>query len=406
MRILQVNKFYYRRGGAETYLFDLMKLLADQGHEIVPFAMKHPENEENGFESFFIDEVDYNATSPWYSRIHQAGRMIYSFHAANRMKALLNIAEPSIAHVHNIYHQVSPSILDVLGRREIPVVMTLHDYKLACPNYKMRTKGEVCERCVPRNFYRAAQYRCVKDSLLASIACATELYLHRYTGIYEKNVKFFVTPSNALKGKMAASGIPEDKLKLLPNFAHVGRFTPSYEATDYLIYFGRLAEEKGLLTLLESMRKFASGRLVIVGDGPLAGTLQRTVVEQGLSNVQLIGRKSGTELEDLIRGARATVLPSQWYENCPISVIESYASGTPVLGANIGGIPEMIEDGRTGLLFEPFSPEDLLAKIEHIYGDDELVEEMGRNARLKAEREFDSALHLDRLLGIYEEALA
>jgi len=294
----------------------------------------------------------------------------------------------------------------VLGRREIPVVMTLHDYKLACPNYKMRTQGEVCERCLPRNFYRAVQYRCVKDSLLASTACATELYLHRFMGIYEKNVKFFVAPSNALKSKIAASGIQEDKLKLLPNFAHVGSFVPAYEATDYLIYFGRLAEEKGLLTLLESMRKYGSGRLVIVGDGPLAHTLQRTVVEQELSNVQLIGHKSGAELRDLIRGARATVLPSQWYENCPISVIESYASGTPVLGANIGGIPEMIEDGRTGLLFEPFSPEDLLAKIEHIYGDDALVEEMGRNARLKAEHEFDSALHLDRLLDIYKEALA
>lgn len=406
MRILQVNKYFYRKGGAETYLFDLLDLLAGAGHEVVPFAMRHPENRASEFDRFFVDEVDYDVPAPWYRRARQAARMVYSVQAASRMRSLVDAHRPDIAHVHNIYHQISPSILRVLARRSIPVVMTLHDYKLACPNYKLRTQGEICERCLSGKYYRAVKYRCIRGSLLGSAVCATELFLHRASGIYEDNVTTFLAPSNAMKSKVVASGIPDAKVEVLPNFVHVDRFTPSYEPSGYVVYFGRLSEEKGLLTLLESMRRVTGCRLVVAGDGPLRETLHRFVAGNGLHNVELVGRRTGAELERLVRDARATVLPSEWYENCPISVLESCAWGTPVIGARIGGIPELIEDGRTGLLFEPFSVEDLAAKIELVCGDDDLPREMGRNARLKAQREFDVTTHLERLVDVYDRALA
>ncbi len=405
MRILVANKFYYQKGGGEVYLFDLMATLHAHGHEVIPFAMHHELNMASDYAAFFVDKVDYNQADSWHVNIKKAWRILYSHQAKNKMAALLEQTQPELAHLQNIYHQISPSILPILKKHGIPVIMTLHDLKLLCPNYKMVTNGEICERCKPRRFYQAVRHRCVKDSLLASAVCAVELYLHQYTGVYEKNVDKFITPSRFYQQKMVEHGFPEKKLVCIPTFLHVYRYTPVYDFDDYFIYCGRLSEEKGLLTLVEAMRRVKRGRLYIVGDGPLRTRLQRTVEAYGLKNIYITGPKWDEDLVSLMSSARFTVVPSEWYENSPNSLVRGYAYGKPVIGANIGGIPEMIENERTGLLFEPFSVEDLAEKIDYLLGHDGVVVQMGKNARAKAESEYDSEQHYAELMRVYSEAM-
>lgn len=269
----------------------------------------------------------------------------------------------------------------------------------------MRTQGTVCERCKPRRFYQAVVHRCIKDSVLASIVCAAELYLHRYTGVYETNVDTFITTSRFYQQKMIEWGIPEKQLVCIPNFVHANRYAPVYGGDDYFLYFGRLSEEKGLFTLLKAMRRLQQGTLYIVGDGPLYEPLRQTIAEYRLKNVHLTGPKWNEELVSLISRARFTVLPSEWYENCPIALMESYAYGKPVLGANIGGIPEMIQHGETGLLFESYNVEDLAEKIRYLLTHDSVAAQMGRHARSKVEREYHPERHYAALAQVYREVL-
>lgn len=403
MRVLLANKFYHRRGGAEVYLFDIMAILQEHGHEVVPFSMRHELNVASDYESFFVDNADYDQPGSWMANLRKASRILYSRQARQKITALIDHTHPNLAHVHNIYHQISPSILPVLKRKGLPVIMTLHDLKLLCPNYKMRTQGAVCERCKPNRFYQAILHRCVRNSLPASALCAAESYLHRYSGVYESNVDMYITPSQFYRRKMIEWGMPENKLVCVPTFTDVQQYRPFYTGDGYLIYLGRLAEEKGLLTLVDAMLRVPQGKLYIIGEGPLYGILQKRIGEYKLQNVHLTGPKWNEELEHLISGARFTVVPSEWYENSPNSLARSYAHGKPVLGANIGGIPEMIEEGRTGLLFEPGSAEDLAAKIRYLLSHEGLAVEMGKNARVKAEQEYSPQAHYSKLIAVYSK---
>ena len=380
-----------------------MALLQSHGHEVIPFAMRHELNPASAHDTFFVDRVNFDEQHSWRGDIRKALKILYSLEAKQKIEALLDLTHPDVAHVHNIYHQISPSILPVLKRRGLPVVMTVHDLKLLCPNYKMRTHGAICERCKPRRFYQAVLHRCVKDSIVASAVCAVEAYLHRFAGLYETNVDKFITPSRFYQRKLVEWGMSEKKIVFIPNFTRLDRFVPASGGEDYFVYFGRLAEEKGLLTLVEAMRRIRRGTLFIVGDGPLYSVIQDAISEYRLQNVHLTGFKRDAELADLIRKARFTVFPSEWYENCSMALIESYAWGKPALGANIGGISEMIDEGETGLLFEPFSVEDLAEKLDYLLAHDDVTAHMGKNARAKAEKEYGSERHYAALMRLYSE---
>jgi glycosyltransferase involved in cell wall biosynthesis len=403
VRVLVGNKFWYAKGGTESYLFELVDELEARGCDVIPFAMKHAGNRPTPYARFFVDEVDYHAPHSLYGKIRTAARMLYSRHAAGRLRELVDAHPPDIAHLHNIYHQLSPAILPILSRRGIPVVMTLHDLKLACPNYKMRTQGRICERCVGGAYHHAVLHRCIGGSIVSSTLCAIELSTHRWSGVYENNVARFIVPSRFYRQKMIESGIPASKLVWIPNFTSIERFAPAYDGGNYFVYFGRLSEEKGLFTLLEAVRTFSGGSLLVIGDGPARASLERAAA--GLDHVRVLGPKHGGELQDLVRGARFSVIPSEWYENCSMSCIESFACGTPVIGARIGGLPEMIEHNETGLLVEPGSPVDLREQIEWLFARPSEAARMGRAARAKAEFDYSPQVHLDRLLNVYHEAL-
>jgi len=298
---------------------------------------------------------------------------------------------------------LTTAIFDAALRLQVPSVLTLHDYKLICPSYLLLREGRVCELCAKGEAYHCLLKRCHKGSLAASAVYVVETYFTRWLKKYDA-LRFFICPSKFLLDKHAAGGVSPEKLIYLPNAVDVSAFTPRFECGSYALFVGRLSREKGVKTLLAAMEGL-DVPLKIVGDGPLRGELEARAQSRGMDGVEFMGYRSGDELAELFRQAAFLVFPSEWYENAPMTILEAYGYGKAVLGADIGGIPEMIVDGETGLLFPPADAEALREKIAYLWSNRARVEEMGRNARQRVEREYNSELHYERLLGIYEKAM-
>ena len=410
MKILMVDKFYFVKGGAERYLFELSKILEARGHRIIPFAMNHPMNFPSSYAEFFVDRVDYTPSSPW-TRVWMSfvalPRMIYSFQARNRLERLIRRTKPDIAHLHMIDHQLSPSILHVLKRYGIPVVQTVHQYKLVCPNYRlynMRTH-RICEKCLDRRYYHPILERCHMDSALAGCMLAIETVSHKAMKIYERHVDLFHVPSRFMGGKLRQGGVDPGKIDHLFYTIALDDYSPHFDSEDYFVYYGRLAEEKGIPTLLKAMRRVEGSRLLIVGDGPQRKELEFFCETNRLWNVEFLGLRSGEELKSIVARSKFVLVPSEWYDNSPLVIYEAFALGKPVIGSALGGIPELVEHERTGLLFEAGNSEMLSEHIRFLLRHPRLIRSLGRNAREKAEKEFAPRFHYREMMQKYKRLL-
>ena len=399
MRILQVNKFHYLRGGAEKYFLDMSAQLSAHGHEVAVFSMQHPKNIPSPWEKYFVSRLSFNEAK-WRDKLLAPGRILWSLEAQRKFTSLVKDFGPDIIHIHNIYHQISPSILAVAKKYRIPVVMHLHDYKLVCPNYKLYTQGEICERCLKRRYYQAVCHNCFRDSFFMSALVMKEMYFHHsILKIYEKSVDRFIAPSQFMKDTVVKFGQPEDKVEVLYNFVNQDQTTLT-TVKDYLLYFGRLSEEKGLPVVLralsETKKKY---KLKIAGEGPELVNLRRQVRDLKLDNqVEFLGFQSGEALARTIKEAKAILMPSVWLENMPFALLEAVAAGKVVIASRTGGLPEVIVDGRTGFLFETGNSADLVKVLDDLDNHD--LEVMGQAAKKAAEKfNFDS--HLEKLLKIY-----
>jgi len=332
-------------------------------------------------------------------------RIIYSTEAKRKMEKLISEQKPDLAHIHNIYHQISPSILPVLHQKGIPVVMSLHDYKLVCPNYKLMTQGEVCEKCNSSKYYQAVLHKCVKNSFSASLLNCMEMYIHKFLKLYEKNVDLFISPSLFMRDKLSEFGMNQSRIAYLPPWTKEIKSSPSYTYSDFFLYFGRISKEKGVDTLIQAMEKVKFGKLLIIGDGEEKERLQGYVDQNKVDNVTFMGFVERSKLNDLIRASRFVVLPSEWYENSPSVIYESFAFGKSVIGSRIGGIPELIEDGENGLLFEPKNVDELAEKIKYLYHHPLLAEKMGIAAREKVEEKYSEEEYYKKLLGLYDSLI-
>jgi glycosyltransferase involved in cell wall biosynthesis len=402
MNILIVNKFYYLRGGAERSVFDTASLLERNGHRVIPFAMKDGRNLPTPYDRYFVENVEFNKQHTLREKMAITVRVIYFQQARERLERLLRRERIDLAHLHNIAHQISPSILRSLRKFGIPVVQTLHDYKLICPTYTMLAGGERCERCAGGRFYRAALRRCNKNSLSATLLNVVEMYVHRALGVY-RDVDLFISPSLFLRRKLIEAGIKASSIFYLPNAIDTNQYTPKYGGQDYCLYFGRLSAEKGVDTLIRSMKRLKDLRLLIVGDGLQQDALAGLIRKEGLGNVQMLGPLHGDELKNVVRDSLFVVLPSRCFENCPFSILESFALGKPVIGSGIGGIPELITPGQDGLLFRPGDVKDLRTKMQQLIDDREAALQMGRNARRKVEMKFSISAHYEQLMSAYRE---
>ena len=406
MKILMVNKYFFVKGGSERYFFDLKELLEKMGHEVIPFAMKDENNFESEYSDYFVDHVEYNGFHD-FRALRDAGRLIYSFHARKKIEALIEETRPDVAHLHMIDHQISPSILHSLAKFEIPVVQTVHQYKLVCPNYRFYVEHEnrVCEKCLGGKFYQPVLTRCHKNSLTASALISAEAYFHRILGTYQKNVALYHTPSAFMKEMLVRGGVDAQKVEhhFLVTDPDQFPFSPVYE--DYFIYLGRLSHEKGVLTLLKAMRLVPRSRLVIIGDGPQRAALEAFARDNSIRNVDFVGYKNKSEVKELMSHASFSIIPSEWYENSPLVIYEAFSMGKPVIGATIGGITEFIEPDRDGLHFQPGDDKQLAGCINSLLDDREKIKEMGKNAREKAEKNFSPQEHQQWITSVYERLI-
>jgi len=407
LNILSLNKFFYLQGGSEKIFFEEMALLKEKNHNVIPFSRKHPDNYLSEYSKYFVDEISLqNKIS--FNGFKNVKEIIYSQNAKLCLKKILQGRSIDIAHAHNIYGLLTTAVLDELHSNSIPTVLTLHDYKIICPNYQFFCNGSICEECKPNKYYKAVVNNCVQGNIFYSFIYALENYFNFKNRKYIKNVTKFIAVSKFIKNKFIEFGFPEKQIIHIPNFINTQTINPGYIQGDYVLYFGRISKEKGLKTLIDAFKKIKSNalRLVIVGTGPLTEDLTLYASQQGINNVEFKGYLTGSKLEKVIQESKCVVLPSEWYENCPMSVLEALAYGKPVIGADIGGIPELIDLESDGLIFKSGNAEDLSEKIEILMGfSNNKMIEMGKSGRNKVEKNYNSEKHYNELIALYQSLI-
>jgi glycosyltransferase involved in cell wall biosynthesis len=397
--LLSINNYFYARGGAEVAFFRHNRMLHDAGWAVVPFAMNHRLNEGGAERADFVDEIEYErGNETWLTRVGKGLKAVYSFEARRKLARLIDRSSPDVCHAHNVYHHLSPSILGLVHRRSIPLVMTLHDLKIACPAYSMLTHDGICERCRDGRLYQVLTNRCMKGSVALSALVMIESYLHLLLGSYWRNVDRFVVPSRFYLRKMREWGFPGERFEHVPNCVDAQAFEPRFEPGARFLYFGRLSAEKGIGTLIRAAGQAKVG-LDIVGRGPTESALRRLASGR---DVRFLGFLRGSKLEQAVAGARAVVAPSEWYENAPLAVLEGAALGKPLIVSRIGGLPELIIENRSGWSFTAGSVEDLAACLRRVADlPDVAVAEAGRAARAHVELEYSPQRYLERIRALY-----
>jgi glycosyltransferase involved in cell wall biosynthesis len=400
VRILHVNKYLYRRGGAESYMDALASLQRDARHEVAFFGMDHPDNEPQVYAEHFPSYVELEPPPVSAAgKVTGFGRMVWSTSARRGIDAVVAEFRPDVVHLHNTYHHLSPSILGPIARRGIPTVMTLHDYKLACPTYRFLDKGELCQACLGGHFTQAVRRRCKDGSLGSSAAMAAELAIHTALRAY-RHVQVFVCPSRFMAGRMAAAGVFPDRLRWVPHFVSPTPDGP-VESNGSVVFAGRLSPEKGVDTLIDAVGRLSgSVRLDVAGDGPDRERLERLAG----GRVRFLGRVDADTVDALIGEAVAVAVPSRWYENQPMIVLEAFARGVPVVATDLGGTPELVRHGTDGFLVAPDDAAGLAAALQTLVDDPARSRAMGKAARERAVTEFAPDVHLARLAEVYAEA--
>ena len=405
MRILHCNKFLYRRGGAEAYMEGVATLQQERGHEVAFFGMTHPANPALPYAEHFPDQVEFDRpVDGVLPKARAFGRMLYSSSARRGMAAVVADFRPDVVHLHNIYHSLSPSILRPLEAAGVPTVMTLHDYKLACPTYRFLDKGEVCEACLGGNFAQATLRRCKDGSLLQSAAATIEMTVHRRTGAYGP-IDIFISPSRFLAQKMVEAGVYPDRMRVVNHFVDTSQLPAKTAAGGPIVFAGRLSHEKGVDVLIEAVALLGPGvKLEVAGEGAESERLEALADRLAPGQVHFHGRLPRSAVLDLIRSATVSCLPSRWYENQPMAVLESLAIGVPVVATALGGHPELVQPGRTGELVPPNDARALADALRRLIDDPDRAMEMGRRGRAVVERDFSPDLHVGNLEEMYREA--
>lgn len=403
MKVLLANKYFYIKGGSERFFFKDAELLKQKGHQVVYFSMQHEKNLDCIEEAEFVSRIDYENPEGIKDKLSQSLKLLYSFEARKKIDSLLKREKPDLAHLHSIYHQISPSVIHSLKKHRVPIVMTLHDYKMVCPAYSMVRLGQVCEECKGGRYYRCFFNHCTKESYAKSLLNVMEMYLHhRILSIYD-SVDVFITPSRFMLNKLKEMGFKGFLVNLTYSL-DPRECRPEYVSDSRTIcYFGRLSSEKGIYTLFQAI-KGLNVNLKVIGAGPAESALRARAREEGMTNVRFLGYLAGDALRDEVKSSSMVIVPSEWYENYPNSVMEAFALGKPVIGARIGGIPEMVKDGETGFTFNSGDADELRSKIRLLLDKPGLTIGLGRNARRFVEEELNPDRHYRELMKIYRTA--
>lgn len=412
MRILLVNYRYFISGGPEKYMFNIKAMLEQHGHEVIPFSVHSNKNVETEYARYFVEPIG-SRDATYFDEckktprviLQMLSRSIYSLEVEKAIQKEIREVKPDLVYVLHFVNKLSPSVLRGAKKMGLPVVLRLSDYFLLCPRFDFLYDKKPCEDCLRCGYRTCIRRRCVKGSLFASAVRVLSMKVHKWMDIY-RNVDAFVTPSEFLKKKLAANGFDESKIHCIPTFTTSKTQLGEPKVGSYGLYFGRISEEKGVETVVKAFEKLPDRVVKIMGDDTTeeARRLMAYVREKNLTNIEFLGFKAGVELEEVIKGARYTLIPSVWYDNLPNTALESFQYSKPVIASNIGSLPELVEDGVNGFLFTPGDPEALAAKVR-LLDADAVAETMGAASRARLEQRFAPEKHYDALMAVFETAL-
>jgi glycosyltransferase involved in cell wall biosynthesis len=403
MRILYCNKYNFPFSGTEVYLFELMELMRAQGHETALFSMADKRGRPSPYDQFLAPPVDFKAEHGLFARLRLAAHALYSREARRRLGRMIEEFRPDVAHVRNIYHHLSPSILWELKKHGVPVVYHLNDFKLICPTYNLVSHGRACERCRGGRFWPVVSEGCYAGGRAQALVLAAEAYVHKWLRTYQTCVDRFLAPSQFVKVKLVENGWAADRIDVIPHFQKLPEDAPPEPGSKApIVYFGRLSREKGVADLLWAMTQVRHVPLVIAGDGPQREQLENLADSLSLTNVSFAGHLTGDALEQLIASARFTILPSRAYETLGKSILESYAQGRPVIASSLGSRCEMVLPGQTGLLFPAGDIGQLKDCISFLYERPDLARVVGATGRELVRERHSPDTHYQAVMRLYE----
>lgn len=407
MVVLQVNKFFHPRAGAETAFLQTRDLLREHGHEVVDFAMRHPANLASPYAEHFAPSRAYDGGGRVDRRVRDAASSVYSWKVRSSLGALLDARRPDVAHLHNVYHQLTLSVVDELARRRVPMVLTLHDWKIACPAYTLFTEGAPCRRCVGGSVANAVRHRCVKGSVLASGVAAAEAALSRRRGTYGK-IERFIAPSRFAVDVARMSGVEPRRIAHVPNFltdVELSAEPAPGPREPALLYAGRLDATKGIRQLLDAFARVeAPAVLRIAGGGELEDEVRAAAARD--PRVEYLGRIERSALLAELDRARAVVLPSIWEDNGPLAILEAQSRGAALVVSDRGGLPEFVRDGASGLVVPAEDVAALAGAMRRLVEDPQLAQRLGRAGHQDVRAQHNAARHYERLLSVYSEAIS
>jgi glycosyltransferase involved in cell wall biosynthesis len=393
LRILLIHNYYEQPGGESGVFENLLRLLQRVDQEVEVYSRHNSEILSFSRKDKVLMGID----------------AFFSLRTWSEMKALVRRVRPAVAIVQNVFPLISPSVYYALQSEDIPTIQLVYNYRFVCPDAQLFSLGEICERCVLGNHWHAIARKCYRNSRALSAWYAAILKLHRVTRTFARNSDAFIIPDHFLGTRLVKGGIPAQKIKKNVNPFFVEDYQPGYEPGEFILYVGRLVRQKGVFTLINAISHSSSEGppLYIVGDGESRGELEALINDLNLQNrVKLLGRRWGSEVQSLIRNSRFVVIPSEWYDNLPLILCQAYAMAKPVIASAINGIPEYVEDGVDGLLFEAGNAEELAQCIDRLSADTSMLCAMARSARRKAEEVFDYQAYWRTLHPLLEELVS
>lgn len=400
MKILMVNKFLYPRGGSESYMLYLSEHLGKIGHEVEYFGMYDEKNIVGNSKALYTQNMDFHARK--LERFLYPLKIIYSFEAKRKIMQVIDDFKPDIVHMNNINFQLTPSIIYGIKKKGIPLVQTVHDYQMICPNHLFYNfvKNISCEECIKGSYTSCIKYKCIHGSVAKSIVGAIEGKLYYLLKAY-KMVDLFICPSKFLEKKLlSARGYYKGKTKAIHNFIDKEKFANDNRREDsYIVFIGRFSKEKGIENIAGVAKLLPEYNFILAGSGPDEGLLK------DIENIRLAGFLGGDELTELMGNAKVLLLPSVWYENCPLSILEALCMGVPVVTMNSGGMAELVKDGVTGTLVNDSTPEGIALKLKETIENEDYYRKLRENCKKERENILSVETYAELLIEEYKKLI-
>jgi len=390
MKILVIHNHYREPGGEDAVVEAEVKMLKDRGHKVIVYIRSNKEIEDM---SFFRRLVFIFRDSIWNKDSYQA------------IKNIIEKENPDIAHLHNVFLMMSPSVYVALREHGVPMIQTIHNYRLLCPKATFFRKNKICEKCSSGNYIYSIIYRCWRGSGILTLLMSRILQYHERHGTFRKLIDHFITLTKLSRDKFIRAGFDPNSFTTKHNFVHAPEIDLDREIENYALFVGRLSDGKGVATLLSAWQEMEGYSLLIAGDGPMRKTMENFIKKNNIKGIQMLGRKTNDEVRQLMYKANFLIFPSEWYECFPVTIVESFAMGTPVIASKIGGMMEIIEEKKTGLFFMPGDPSDLAKKAQWVLAHPEEMRTMGRNARQSYDEHFTPEVNYQTYMDIIQKTI-